>query len=38
MRSHRQQQKKRKDLLGNQFEAENKEETQLLEKLKKKKL
>ena len=30
--------KKRKDLLGNQFEAENKEETELLEKLKKKKL
>ena len=30
--------KKRKDLLGNQFEPENKEEIELLEKLKKKKL
>ena len=30
--------KKRKDLLGNQFEVENKEEAELLEKLKKKKL
>ena len=31
-------QKKKKDLLGNQFEPENKEEIELLEKLKKKKI
>ena len=30
--------KKKKDLLGNQFEPENKEEIELLEKLKKKKI